>query len=204
MRAWLLTNTAYGTWLPGDPRGSVTSVRDMREEDEPAPSRFEHDAPGESYEDPLPGLRRSAIEKMNGPPIYLNLDKALAVLAQFQETATIRKWTLKAVAIMANHFHLVVTTEDDPSPKKILADFKAYASRVLNRRHGQPPSETWWTTNGSKRKLRNEQALADAIHYVLYNQPYPWPSGAQNLGASSNHAYTLASGSAQNLASRER
>jgi len=173
MRAWLLTNTTYGTWLPGDPRGSVTSVRDLREGDNPTPCRFEHDQPGEPVEDPLPGLRRSALEKMKGPPIYLDLNKALVVLAQFQETATFRQWPLMAVAIMANHFHLVVTMEDDPAPKKILADFKAYASRALNRSHGQPPSETWWTSNGSKRKLPNEQALANAIHYVLYKQANP-------------------------------
>ena len=27
MRAWLLTNTTYGTWLPGDPRGSPLQLR---------------------------------------------------------------------------------------------------------------------------------------------------------------------------------
>ena len=51
MRAWLLSNTTYGTWLPGDRRGSVTSVRDLRPGDEPSPFRFEHDLPGEPYED---------------------------------------------------------------------------------------------------------------------------------------------------------
>ena len=30
----------------------------------------------------------------------------------------------RAVAIMANHFHIVVQVPNDPSPKKILADFK--------------------------------------------------------------------------------
>jgi REP element-mobilizing transposase RayT len=72
-----------------------------------------------------------------------------------------------------NHFHIVVQVVDDPNPKRILADFKAYASRALNRRYGQPESETWWTTNGSKRKLANDSALANAINYVLYKQPHP-------------------------------
>jgi len=171
MRAWLLTNTTYGTWLPGDPRGSVTSVRDLRPEDEPTPFRFEHDLPGEPWEDELPGLRRSALEKMKGPPIYLDREKAELVLAQFQETAGYRGWTLRAVAVMANHFHVVVQVPGDPHPRKILADLKAYGSRALNRRYGKPPSETWWTDKGSKRKLGDDQALANAIHYVLYKQP---------------------------------
>jgi REP element-mobilizing transposase RayT len=81
---------------------------------------------------------------------------------------------------MRNHFHIVVQVADDPSPQKILADFKAYASRVLNRRYGRPPSETWWTTNGSKRKLRDERHESNAIRYVLYKQPRPlvvWSPG---------------------------
>src|SRR4051812_2019407 len=105
MRHWLLTNTTYGTWLPGDRRGSVTSVRDLRVEDGPTPFRFEHDLPGEPYEDEVPGLCRSATEQMSAPPIYLDMEKAEAVLGQFRETADYRSWALRAVAIMANHFH---------------------------------------------------------------------------------------------------
>src|SRR5258707_9350715 len=104
---------------------------------------------------------------MTGPPIFLDMEKAEAVLAQFQETAGHRGWTLRAVAIMANHFHIVIQVPDDPEPSKILTDFKAYGSRALNRRHGKPPSETWWTSKGSKRKLPDETALANGIHYVL-------------------------------------
>lgn len=29
MTTWLFTSTTYGTWLPGDPRGSVTRVLDF-------------------------------------------------------------------------------------------------------------------------------------------------------------------------------
>jgi len=173
MRSWLLTNTTYGTWLPGDQRGSVTSVRDLRPGDELNPSRFEHDIPGEPWEEPIPGLERSAKEGMKGPPIYLDLEKAEIILLQFHETARYRSWTLLAVSIMANHFHMVVQVSDDPQPKKILSDFKAYATRALNLRFGKPLSETWWTTNGSKRKLPNDGTVAGACNYVLYKQKRP-------------------------------
>src|SRR4051812_30673419 len=134
MRHWLLSNTMYGTWLPGGPRGSVTSVRDRRPDDGASPFRFEHDMPGERWEDEIPGLQRSALELMKGPPIHLDLEKALILLPQFRETAQFRGWTIHAVAIMYNHFHMVVAVPDDPNPTKILADFKAYGSRVLNRK----------------------------------------------------------------------
>jgi len=173
MRAWLLTNTTYGTWLPGDQRGSVTSVRDLRPGEKRRPARFEHDLPGEPWEQAIPGLQASARQQMKGPPVYLDVEKAKAVLVQFRETATYRSWTLHAVAIMANHFHIVMQVEDDPEPRKILAEFKAYASRTLNRLYGKPHSGTWWTTNGSKRKLSDDDALASATHYVLFKQPDP-------------------------------
>jgi len=110
---------------------------------------------------------------MKGPPIYFDLEKAETVLGQLQETAAYRRRVLRAVAVMYNHLHLVVQVPDDPDPGQMLADFKAYCSRALNRRFGTPPSDTWWTTKGSKRKLKNEEALAAAIYYVLYKQPNP-------------------------------
>ncbi len=83
---------------------------------------------------------------------------------------------------MANHFHLTVQVLDDPHPRKVLADFKAYGTRALNRRYGQPASETWWIDKGSKRKLPDERALANAIHYVLYKQPHALLVWSAELG----------------------
>ncbi len=173
MRAWLLTSTYYGTWLPGDCRGSVTSVRDHRPEDPLSTVRFEHDLPGEPYEGPIPELERSPRELMKGPPIYLDAAQADLLLAQFQETALYRRWELLAVAIMFNHFHSVVRAPAPVEPEKLLGDFKAYGSRKLTAGFGRPASETWWTYGGSKRWLRDAEAERAAIHYVLHKQPHP-------------------------------
>ena len=173
MRSWLLTNTTYGQWLPGDSRGSVTSVRDRRPGEAPSAARVEHDLPGEPYEDELPGLADSAAELLKGPPVVLDREKAEHVLTQFRETAAYRGWMLRAAAVMFNHYHLVVQVEGDPPPRKLLADFKAYASRALNKRYGKPPSGTWWTARGSKRKLKDDRAAADAVVYVAEKQPNP-------------------------------
>jgi REP element-mobilizing transposase RayT len=173
MAWWHLTNTTYGTWLPGDPRGSVTSVRDHRKDDPRSVARFEHDRLGQEYEPHLPGLHLAAIEQMKGPPIYLDLPKAELILQQFRETATHRKWPLRAVAIMCSHWHLVVRAPDELDPNKLLGDFKAYGSRALNRTYGMPPSETWWTRDGSKRKIGTDGYLKNAVNYVLYEQELP-------------------------------
>jgi REP element-mobilizing transposase RayT len=167
MRIWLLTSTTFGTWLPGDRRGSVTSVRDPL-----ASVRIEHDLPGEPYEDSIPELAESARLSMNGPAVFLDAVKAEIVARQFRETAAYREWTIRALAIMYNHFHIVVEVPGNPSPGKLLGDFKSYASRSLNRTFGELPT-SWWTHDGSKRILKDELAVANAIRYVLEKQPNP-------------------------------
>jgi len=182
MLYWLMTNTTYGTWLPGDRRGSVTSVRDRRPGDPPTRSRFQHNRPGEPWEESTPGLYRSAQKLMKGAAIYLNLAQAQTLLAQLQETADHRSWVLHALAIMANHFHLVIQAPEHWESDRILADLKAYGTRALTRDYGKPASETWWTTKGSKRKLSTERAVANAINYVLYKQDYPLVVWSGELG----------------------
>ena len=130
----------------------------------------------------MTGLEYSARQEMKGLPIHFDREHAETVFNQFQETAQFRGWTLRAVSIMHNHFHMVVQVPGDPSPRKLLADFKAYGSRALNRRFGRQPSETWWTGKGSKRKLPNDRAVADAINYVLYKQPNPLLVWSLELG----------------------
>jgi REP element-mobilizing transposase RayT len=159
-RFWFLSSTTYGTWLPGDERGSVTTVRDG-----PGP-RKRHNVPGTPCDDEMPGLQASAKAALQGQPIYLTCEQAEALLAQFQETAEYRAWLLLAVAIMANHFHILVGVRGDPDPEVLLGNFKSYGSRALNRRWGKPPNGTWWTEGGSKRKKVGACAVGDAIQYT--------------------------------------
>lgn len=62
-RFWLLTWTTYETRLPGDTRGSVTSIN---EDERP---RHRHNSHGTAYDGSMPGLRQSAQELMKGDPV---------------------------------------------------------------------------------------------------------------------------------------
>ncbi|MDY3552403.1 transposase [Gemmata sp. JC717] len=171
-RSWLLTSTFYGNWLPGDPRGFVSRVRDRRPRPAEDVVRLEHDRPGTPCDADLPGLWRAAVHQMKGPRVRIDRAQADALANQFRETAAHRQWVLHALAVMANHIHLAVTVTDDIEPSDILGDFKSYGSRVLNARWGKRPNGTWWTQSGSKRKLPNERAISDAIAYIV-GQEYP-------------------------------
>ncbi|HEY7158485.1 MAG TPA: transposase, partial [Gemmataceae bacterium] len=163
-RTWLLTSTTYGTWLPGDERGFVSRVKDG-----PGP-RITHNVPETPVDKDIAGLRASARELLKCPPILLSQEQAIVVLDQFRETAAFRHWLLLAGAVMANHFHLVVSAGEDVPSTDLLRDFKSYASRALNRKWPKPASGTWWTESGSRRSLPDDRAMEAAIEYVRRQQ----------------------------------
>jgi REP element-mobilizing transposase RayT len=167
----LFTSTTYGTWLPGDSRGSVTSVRDYRSTDPATSSRLEHDEVGEPWEPPIAGLQQNATRLLKQSAVSFTSAEATIVIRQFQETCAYRGWNLIACSVMYNHFHAVVGFREPTCFDRVLGDLKAYASRALTRNAGC--KQHWWTQNGSKRTLPDERAVRAAIHYVLYRQPNP-------------------------------
>jgi REP element-mobilizing transposase RayT len=179
-RYWFLTLTTYGTWLPGDERGFVSDIR--RDDD----TKVIHNVPGTPIDADVPRLREYAERCLQGPPIYLTHEQAIANHDQFHETAAHRKWLIIADAVMRNHAHVVVGVPGDPDPETILRDFKAYASRKLNLGWSRPESDTWWTESGSKQKLKDDAAILGATRYVR-DQEFPlvvWvhPDFAGELG----------------------
>ena len=163
---WLLTWRTYGTWLPGDARGFVSNVRGVDGCGE------RHNTPGTECERDLPGLQRYAREQMKGEPVLLTADQARLVAADFRSSAEFRGWPVQALAVMANHVHLVVSAPEEVLTDRLLQVFKSYASRKLNQAYPRPVGGTWWAASGSRRRLPNEQAVLAAVEYVR-NQEYP-------------------------------
>ena len=128
--------------------------------------RVRHNVPGTPYDAAAPGLLRSAQSNQGCEPIRLTVAQASLLPAQFRQTAAHRGWALLALAVMANHIHLVVGVPGDPDPAGLLRDFKSYAARSLNAAFGKPASGTWWTESGSRRKLPDDRAVAAAVQYV--------------------------------------
>ena len=167
-RTWLLTSTTYGTWLPGDPRGFVGAVWESRSEDDADVNRHTHKHLGTEYDQQIPGLHKASRERMKGHPVYLSLDQAEAVLAQFRETAEYREYCLQVASVMNNHFHIVVEADANILTDAILRDFKSYSSRILNQRWPKE-TKTWWTRSGSRRDVSKPDACERSMEYV-WNQ----------------------------------
>jgi REP element-mobilizing transposase RayT len=113
---------------------------------------------------------RAAAEKkrMDQAPYSLDQIRRDAVLEAIQEVCAHRGWSLLAAHVRSNHVHTVVEAEVPPG--RVMSDFKAYASRHLNRARLDEPERKRWARHGSTRWLWKPQHVSAAIQYVVGEQ----------------------------------
>ncbi|MEM7682032.1 MAG: class I tRNA ligase family protein [Planctomycetota bacterium] len=163
LKHYLITFTAYGTWLHHDARGSVDR---------------HHNLPGEPYVPENAAYEQADQNNMAGDAVTLDEAQRKAVLSAIQEVCAHRGWGLYAANVRTNHVHLVVSA--DASPEKVMGDCKAYATRRLREQGLSSSEERTWTRHGSTRYLNDDHSLAAARQYVVEEQ-------GEDLGASFEH-----------------
>ena len=146
----LVTSTTYGTWLLGDARGFV--------------KRGEQNEFNAPYNADIPELQAFTKREMKESPVFFNTEQANLILFHWQKVISSVGWYLFAVAIMSNHFHVVLASPAGQQKEDYLRTLKARASFVLNKQYGK---RTWWTTSGSVRYCFDEQTLNTRIEYVM-------------------------------------
>ena len=152
--AYLFTFRCYGTWLPGDSRGTITKY---------------NNAYGSRYFPPDGDWRTRSKDFMNGDPVTLTGPMRAAVTASIRETCSVRPWELFALNVRTNHAHCVVSIGEQ-APTRALSALKANATRWLREREFVARSQKVWAAGGSKRYLWNERALWKAVEYVVEGQ----------------------------------
>jgi REP element-mobilizing transposase RayT len=153
---YFITFACYGCHLHGDESGSV----DRR-----------HNLVGNPLLEPDPKRATSDRERMTQAPYQLDRDTRSTTLEAIREVSAHRGWNLLAAQVRTNHVHAVV--EADVTPEKVLNDFKAYASRALNRLGRDTPDRKRWARHGSTRWLRKDEDVQDAVRYVIEEQGEP-------------------------------
>jgi REP element-mobilizing transposase RayT len=151
----IASSTTYGTWLPGDARGFVE--RGICNE-------FSTPCNAD-----IPELKAYAEREMKESPIFFNIEQANLILTHWRKVIPTVGWYLFAVAIMPNHFHVVLASPTGQRKEDYLRTLKARASFALNKKYGK---RTWWTVSGSVRYCFDEHALDARIEYVM-NQENP-------------------------------
>jgi REP element-mobilizing transposase RayT len=154
--AYFITFSTYGTWLHGDDRGSVDRNNNVAGEVLlPADIKLRH--------------TREAL--MTEPEYRMEVTERETVLATICQHASFRGWSLLAVHVRTNHVHVVVV--GDAKPERMMTEFKAYASRALNRTKARGARRKHWTRHGSTRWLNTEDSVRRAIEYTVDEQGEP-------------------------------
>ena len=152
-RAYFLTFHTYGTWLPGDERGSV--------------DRAER-AYGSPRRGPSPGLVAHVAARMRNAPVELGDAEREVACATFEQVCAYRAWQLFAAHVRTTHAHVVVRAE--AAPERVMGALKAYASRRIAEAGLRPPGTRLWARHGSTRRLWTIAAVEAARSYTLNEQ----------------------------------
>jgi REP element-mobilizing transposase RayT len=152
--AYHITFTTYGTWLHGDRRGSVNR---------------ENNQYGDSFIASAPNLCRKERDALKNPRFLLKQSQRNLVLESILQVCRFRGWLAHAVHVRSNHVHIVVSGTE--KPEKMMADFKAYATKAMRQSDNNTPTfKKYWTRHGSTKYLWTKESLALAIGYVENEQ----------------------------------
>ena len=113
---YLITFACYGCHLHGSESGSVDRKHNVR---------------GTPILKADSARATAEREQMDQAAYNLDQNRRDAVLEAIQEVCGQRGWSLLAAHVRSNHVHTVVQAE--VPPERVMNDFKAYASRRLNR-----------------------------------------------------------------------
>jgi REP element-mobilizing transposase RayT len=159
--------TAYGCWLPNDPRGS--SSHEIREE-KLAPLGELH--LGRKERQPPSRLIRTFYQEANDllehPRLLLADEEIRIVAASFEQTIRVRQYTCYACAIMPDHVHLVIRRHKDKAEVMIdqLRKDSRHSLIAAGRRAITHPV---WGGPGWKVFLNTKRDIESRIQYVRNN-----------------------------------
>ena len=153
-KAYLITFRTYGTWLHGDPRGSVDR-------------RFTNRFGGPKIEPSVP-LTEIEEAQRNAKQFVLGSAERGIVISAIREVCTFRDYALLALNVRTNHVHLVVGNNDNV--ESMMTTFKAYATRALKQSGLIGTDVRPWSRHGSTKYLWTDEHIAAAVDYVENGQ----------------------------------
>ena len=162
--AYHLIWTAYGHWLPNDPRGSMSQeIRCAKI----APLGELH--LGRKRIQPAGQLIKEFYDAARGILQHelLSFDqKQIEIIGQsFAEVVRTREYTCYGCAIMPDHVHLVIRKHRDKA-EEMIANFQDASRLAVLSEHGTHPV---WGGPGWKVFLDTRENITRTIHYVEQN-----------------------------------
>ena len=168
IRAYHVIFTAYGFWLPNDPRGSWSDfVRswEIRKYGSATKTQARRSVAGESH---ARGRRIGAKSAMRHVPFSFTGEMARCVGSAFEDVSTRSGYRIHACAIMPDHVHRVVRRYRYRIEQVVRCLKQAATSRLRDEGFSiGPPSP--WARGMWKVYLNDIAAVHRAIRYVEQN-----------------------------------
>jgi len=152
--AYLITIRTFGTWLPGDERGSIT--------------RNQTNIYGMPRNEQNKALEGWIKEEMKFPPKIFSDRERNVVESSIVEICERKAYLLRAMNVRTNHAHVVLSAQK--MPERIIIELKANATKMLRESGLAYESERIWSRGKSRRYLWKPRNVDAAISYVLYGQ----------------------------------
>ncbi|HEX4132073.1 MAG TPA: transposase [Pirellulales bacterium] len=159
--------TAYGTWLPNDPRGSGshTVVAPALAELGPAHHGRKKAQPPSRV---IRGFYENAEPRLVYPVIRFDALQIATISEALAEAIRQYQYTCYAAAVMPDHVHLVIRKHRDHA-EEMIAGLQAATRLRLSTAALVPKDHPVWTLNGWHRFLTTPDHVHNVIRYVEEN-----------------------------------
>ncbi|MEE9211787.1 MAG: hypothetical protein V3U29_03945 [Phycisphaeraceae bacterium] len=177
VRAYHLILTAYGFWLPNDPRGSWSThvwAENLRPFGEATKTSTRRSVASREHDH---ATRRQAKHHLRYPAVRFDGHQACAIARGFAQCVARRDLSVYACAVMPDHAHLILARHV-LGVERIAADLKRFATRALNDEHRHPlagqrdprgRTPTPWAEGGWSVFLNQPADVRSRIEYVNAN-----------------------------------
>jgi len=147
--AYLITFRTYGTWLPGDARGTV---------------HRKNNVPGTPMRGAAPALHRHCLALMPHEATRLGEEERLVAEAAMRAACDHKQWRMHRLHVGGEHVHSLLSAKE--SPEQTMGILKAWATRRLREGGYFPHQQRIWASGGSTWVLYTSEAFSAARDYV--------------------------------------
>lgn len=159
--------TAYGCWLPNDPRGS--SSHEIRQ-DKLVPLGDLHYG-RKAVQPPsseIGAFYREARPLLDHPRLLLDDEDIALVASSLGQTIRQRGYVCYGCAIMADHLHLLIRRHRDKAEQSLFF-LQEESKQALTRAGRRPPDHPVWGGPGWKVFLSSREEIEGRVRYIREN-----------------------------------
>ena len=159
--------TAYGWWLPNDPRGSMS--RRIRQDVFARLGELHH---GRKRIQPAGWKIRSFYDRarsaLKHPLLTVSSGDREVIAASFADAIAARKYSCYACAIMPDHVHVLIRKHRDRA-EEMIANLQAASCTALHEHGLRPPDHPVWGGPGWKVFQDHPDDIRRTIPYIESN-----------------------------------